>query len=201
MQNTRFVNDLGIVAIDRGHTSCVNATETCRRTCYNRKFLMYPSFRKCYIGKDCNDNKRWDAAQSSDFAAFSRVRICTRGDGITSTFDVDRIAQWCADNPNTLFWVPTRAWRDPVVGGYALHVAKKHKNFKLMASVDDSMRHEQPRLARYGWSTMYYHTQNEAPKVRAFQCPKTWKTEKVNCATCRDGCFSEKRVDVWLKKH
>ena len=43
----------------------------------------------------------------------SRVRHMTRGEAFKTSVDVYRVKTMCLLNPDQLWWIPTRAWRNP----------------------------------------------------------------------------------------
>jgi len=201
----RWCADLQMFALERGCDSCKHSTRYCRATCYNRKFLRYPSFRKTW-GPDGNDNKRWDGATTETFGGLSAVRLCTRGEPLATMADVRRLRDWAVANPECHFWVPTRGWRDACVRREIRRYLRPLANVHVVASIDPTTPLKTvQRLQRGGWSTMYYgeHVHpNDTGDVH--RCRKTWGGVKGACAECAasgDGCFSEERVDIFLKKH
>ena len=200
----RKVKDLGMWALDRGSGSCKFKTEFCTRTCYNNKFNMYPAFRAVWApgGKD---DQRWEKATSESFSDLDRVRLCTRGEAITCSEDIDRIAQWAKDNPDTLFWIPTRAWQSDSLLAEIEIKLKTLSNIRVLMSLDPSnTKEEWEKIKARGHSTMFYGNDAEHPlgdDNKIFKCTKTWKHLKDQCKTCNAGCFSKKQKHVWLKKH
>jgi hypothetical protein len=217
---------IGVWAIDRGIGSCKWRTHACD-DCYNRKCLIYPDTKKAWYpgGKDDQD---WARITPENFRGLNRVRLCTRGEAFTCVDDCKRVGEWLQANPGCLFWIPTRAWQtgkrgspenwfsinSPMVAAINRYV-RCHDNARVMASLDvDTICHH-GILKDLEWSTMYFHRDNIAPTgyiMNAHRCRKTWQ-KKINpatgrpvslkgvCRTCRSGCFSAERVDVWLKYH
>jgi hypothetical protein len=168
---------------------------------------------------------------SVGFSQLHRVRLNTRGEPFPNIREVERVAGWVADNPMTKFWIVCRAWQTGMHGSpenwYRLNtgmikaIEEKvmiHPNAFVQASIDDWTSHHWPVLRDRGWSTMYFSRDlNPHPALgqdgaNVRKCRKTWdrirnpKTgrwmhRKGVCRTCRNGCFSDKRVDVWLKYH
>jgi len=221
--------DIGLWALDNGMGSCVWRTEACK-DCYNRKTVIYPAMKACW-GKGGKDDQRWAAMTPEGFRGLSRVRLATRGDAFPNLRQIERVGEWVASNPNTKFWIPTRAWQTGQNGSpenwYRInrkmiraiedHVMI-HPNAHVQASIDDWTSHHWFELKNRGWNTMFFsreHTDNPGLNQlgsNVIKCRKTWDIlkspttgrpvhRKGVCRTCRNGCFSDKRVDVWLKFH
>ena len=221
--------DIGLWALDNGMGNCVWKTEACA-DCYNRKTVIYPDMAKCWApgGKD---DQRWQAMTSRGFYGLHRVRLNTRGDAFPNIREVERVAEWVAENPMTKFWIVTRGWQTGMNGspenwyrineGMMRAVERKimiHSNARVQASIDDWTKQHLPVLQDRGWNTMYFSREgNLHPGIgqsesNVIKCRKTWNVlkspttgrpvhRKGVCRTCRNGCFSENRVDVWLKFH
>jgi hypothetical protein len=217
--------DIGLWVLDRGVGSCKWRTSACD-LCYNRKMLRYVDFRRAWSpgGKD---DQAWNRVNPESFAGLRRVRLCTRGETFTSVDDCKRVGDWVAGNPGCLFWIPTRAWQTGKSGSpehwFSINsvmieainqYVRCYSNARVQASLDvDTVGHHGV-LKDLGWSTMYFHRENAVPGfgASARRCRKTWET-RVNpktgrrvhlkgvCRTCRTGCFSADRTDVWLKYH
>jgi hypothetical protein len=143
----------------------------------------------------------WNNLNPKVFSIFRKVRLCKVGDPFTYLEDIDRVYSWCKANPNTLFLAPTRAWRNPDFRA-KLHPSKRPDNLRVMASVDPSnTKDEVDSLVAEGWSTMFFGDDNNHPAKNNHKCPKTWEHKKGECAYCENGCWSDKPVNVWLKKH
>jgi hypothetical protein len=140
----------------------------------------------------------------------TRVRLMTRGEGLKTLEDVQRVRSICLNNPHTLFWLPTRGWRNSAIRALAENQLMNLPNLALNASMDPSnTAAEWASLKASGWSTMFYgdDTLTTTPNGdRMFPCPKTHKGMKGHCMTCKAGCFGAKtsygkRTDVHLSQH
>jgi len=226
----RQVPDIGLWALDSGMGTCVWRTEACA-DCYNRKTIVYPGMKACWSPGGLDD-RRWALATPKSFSGLYRVRLNTRGDSFPNIREVDRVASWVAGNPDTKFWIVTRAWQIGMHGSpknwYRLNSGMMkaiedrvmiYKNAYVQASIDDWTGHHWETLRDRGWNTMHFsRAGNAIPALgkdgsNVVKCRKTWDLlphptragrhihRKSVCRTCRNGCFSEKRVDVWLKWH
>lgn len=205
----RWVPDLGMHALDRGHGSCVWATAACVR-CFNEDIARFCPWMKKAWEPGGSDDQRWDAATAETFMDQPRVRLCTRGEPVMVLDDVHRIAWWARQNPVTLFWLTTRCWQLGVEKNHMLNfpfiemverLLHRLPNVRVLASVDPYTAHYLLPLAGAGWSTAYFGSELPHPNPGAFRCPKTWDNEHGACATCEDGCFSAEPVSVWFKEH
>ena len=207
----RWIRALGMWALDRGSGSCVWRTTACER-CYSRGFARVYPLMKARWEPGGKDDKFWHAATPEIFEGLDRVRLCTRGEPITRVSDVMRIYQWATHNPETTFWLTTKAWQAGICRGYCMNdwimreveslLMAKVSNVKVLASVDPFTSHYFNLLVERGWSTIFFGDDRQHPAGEdAFKCSKTWHRKTGACAVCRDGCFSEDRVDVWLKEH
>lgn len=211
--------DIGMYAFDRPINgpdgSCVHRTAFCNTTCYNIK--LYRIYKNMSV-RDVRLEKWWrtvtglivNAALKLKRKQTSRVRFMSRGEALKDKSDIARVLDICKSNPNTLFWLPTRAWRSselrPIIEKQLLPLP----NLALNASLDPSNTDEEWKsLAASGWSTMFYgdNARITTPmNTRMFLCPKTHKKLKGHCATCKAGCFGSRtsynaRTDVHLSKH
>jgi hypothetical protein len=223
----RWVPDIGMFATDRpinsiGKTtkgSCVHATTFCLATCYNNKlYRIYPDMGR----RDIANEKWWSKSGlaigrilreflDKKSKPTQRVRLMTRGEGIKDASDIAKIKSICDNNPDTLFWLPTRAWRDDTLRVLIQRQLFPLKNLALNASLDPSTTPEEWKLLKAnGWSTMFYgdDAMTTTPNGdRMFLCPKTHKKLKGHCSTCRAGCMGAKlpnygkRTDVHLSQH
>ena len=216
----RWCEDIGMFAIDRPindipeagvEGSCVHRTDYCNETCYNVKlYKLYPAM----VGKDVRNEQAWQESTGADYAAAldrkkkptDRFRLMTRGEAIKDFGDIKRVLDICQANPNRLIWVPTRAWRSPLLRGIIEVSLFDIPNLAILASVDPDTLSSEPGLLASGWNTMFYG--DDSPEVTAgrFFCPKTWKDIKGACGTCKAGCFAgpvlgRKGVQVHLKSH
>lgn len=213
-----FTPAIGMLTINRSiEASCVHATEYCRRTCYNnRVYAMYPNVRKA----DPKIEAEWDALTGKSLSTMlkfdrhktERLRLMGRGEALATHADVDKVADLTAACPDTLFWLPTRAWRgDSLLRARVEVELLDVGNLCILASTDPSNTFEEwEDLMLSGWSVMHYGDNarpiwGDDPRAHAMRCPKSWRKLKGHCAVCKAGCFAPRvlgrRVDVWLKKH
>lgn len=214
----RFVKEIGLHALSRGESTCRWKTDWCRVHCYNRKFYrVNPKLPEV----DESDNTFWMETPAADIAGMIRLldverfRFAVRGEIWICERDVDKVRRILNALPETLFWIPTRAWQ--VVG--MEHAIEERilplKNARVMASIDPHVSECTERaLKQLGWSTVFTGD-NEDPRqlllsvngVREkrtrmhVKCVKTWSSAHGHCAECTTGCFSKERVDVHLKQH
>jgi hypothetical protein len=192
-------------AIDRDKRSCKHLTSFCVRFCYNKKlYALYPNME----GRDDKNEEFWARLDGATLKTIlsrkrkqtDRFRFCTRGEAFSTLEDVDKVAEIIRSNPTTLFWIPTRGWRNPDIRRAIEARIFTLPNARPMASLDPSNdKAEYEALVAWGWSTLYFGY--DTPRKGHFLCPKTWDHEKGACASCTDGCFSTDRVDVHLKSH
>ena len=226
----RQVPDIGLWAVDNGMGNCVWRTEACV-ACYNRKTIIYPSMKAAWSPGGLDD-RNWARTTPASFSGLYRVRLNTRGDAFPNIREVERVAEWIAGNPNTKFWIVTRAWQTGMHGspekwyrintGMMRAIESKimvYPNAYVQASIDDWTGHHWEVLRDHGWNTMFFSREGkpipalEKVGSNVVKCRKTWDLlphptrkgryihRKGVCRTCRNGCFSDKRVDVWLKWH
>jgi len=140
------------------------------------------------------DSKRTDT---------SRVRLASRGECVADYSDIPKIKDIADKNPDRLFMLPTRAWRDSLLHAAFKSAVEDLPNLRPLASLDPSNTDEEVEFLKdTGWSTMFYGN-NMATKGRA-KCPKTWTSSgKVKCQNCpsNNHCFSSKQVHIHLKQH
>jgi len=227
-QGLRQVPDLALWALDNSACNCKFRTPACN-DCYNRKMLRYSTFKSAW-SQGGLDDQNWAKATPESFQGLARVRLNTRGEAFSSLENIDRVAEWVAGNPNTLFWIVTRAWQtggngspenwykinEPFISAIDQKI-RIYKNAKVMASIDDWTSRHVKTLIERGWNTIFFSKENlEHPALfvagsNVVKCKKTWlKIRNKNnrlvhpkglCKTCKSGCFSDSRVDVWLKYH
>jgi len=201
----RKCDDIGMWALDRGVSSCKHATKYCKANCYNRKlYNLYPAMKE----RDTKNDEFWKTLNKEIFKAFvesrrkpiKRFRFNTRGEAFSTLEDINRIKEIVLDNPEILFWIPTRGWRNQEIRKEIENELFVCKNVRVMASLDPSNGIEEiESLKESGWSTLYFGD-NEDLQDR-IKCPKTWNHKNGACESCKKGCFAKKRVDVHLKKH
>lgn len=202
----RFVEDIGMFCLDRPiESSCVHRTEYCESNCYNNKlYKLYPAM----YGKDVRNEAYWAwldgkklAAELSKRRKFKkRVRLMSRGEAFSNYGDLEKVKSFLIENPDTEIWVPTRAWRNPLLRVRIENEIMGLPNAFVMASLDPSNTADEIYdLKAAGWSTIYFG--DDAETDGRYKCPKTWNGAKAFCAKCKKGCFSSNRVDIHLKSH
>lgn len=209
----RWCGDIGMFAYDRPiPESCVHATAFCRETCYNEKlYTTYPLMRV----KDVRNEAYWQQLDGLQVnfdlrkrrKQTDRLRLMTRGEAFRDLLDVARVESIAANNPQRLIWVPTRAWRSPLLNAMVTRLRNTYSNLRILASTDPTTNDEEwVQLKAQGWSTMFYgdDTTRYTPNGdKYFLCPKTHGAKvRGACAKCKRGCFrADKRVDVHLAQH
>lgn len=204
----RWVDDIGMFAIDRSRTaSCVHRTSYCDEHCYNNPIEV--RFHKTIPEKDNRNDIFWDWLDGKKLNDIlnrkrkptNRLRLCTRGEPLSTTNDVFKVLDFAIKNPGTQFWVPTRGWRDPLINALIKAELWDIPNISLLASIDPSNDDEEVELLkRAGWNTMFFGDDDKTDGC--FKCPKTHKHLNGHCDICKAGCFNKrKRVDVHLKEH
>ena len=206
-----WYSELGMFAIDRPiPISCTHQTDYCKTRCYNHKlYRIYPKMAQ----KDARNEEAWQAMNPEDLQALAkslsrkrnqtkRVRLMSRGEAFSDYRDLAKVEALSRALPDTLLWVPTRAWQHPLLRVQILELQGRRKNLRILASLDPTTtREEYEALLIEGWSTMGFGAGVEEVMAKPFKCPKTHRHLKAHCATCKAGCFSPKRVDVWLLEH
>lgn len=208
----RHCKSINVYALDRPRTSCVHRTKYCAKHCYNKKlYKMYKGMRAQKCEKRLE--REWLTLTGETVAkqlarkrkATSRFRGCTRGENIETFADVARWLDIATKNKGTIFWLPTRAWRDDGLRGLVQSILMPLDNVRIMASMDPSNTPaEWAMLLEAGWSTMFFgdddmrQTPTGAPMMR---CPKTWGHQEGACLTCTTGCFENGQKNVHLKQH
>lgn len=210
----RYCADIGMYATDRpindtaNHKgSCVHRTSFCDVTCYNMKlYRMYKNMTQ----RDDRCETVWQKINSSNVVTIAqwlfrrrkstkRGRHMTRGESIKNIADVYRIKDICLATPDTLWWVPTRAWRNPLLKALIQIELLPLTNCQINASFDPSNTDEEWKLMQdSGWNIMFYgdDSRTVAPNgERMFLCPKTHKKLSGHCIDCKAGCFSQKTIN------
>ena len=208
----RFCADVGMYAYDRQiSASCVHATDFCKVNCFNDKlYRIYPAMH----AKDVRNEEFWSQIGGAQVKRdldrrkkqTARVRLMTRGEAFSDLGDVDKVRDILLGNPDTLFWIPTRAWRSPMIRLAIDSKVRRLPNARVLASMDPTNSVEDwEGLQLDGWSTMSFGenraTHTPDMSKRLFKCPKTFSHIKGACAVCKRGCFSDKQVNVHLKQH
>jgi len=220
----RECKDIGMAASDRpindtkNHEgSCIHRTDYCDQTCYNIKlYNMYENM----ANRDDRCETIWQKLDksNSDFTNFfsrkkydtSRVRHMTRGEAFKDIKDVYRVKTICLLNPDILWWIPTRAWRNPRIKSLIEKELMPLDNCAINASLDPSnSKAEWQMLIDDDWNIMFYGddtlTHDPVYGKRMFACPKTHKGLKGHCIDCKAGCFAQKTINrtqiVHLSEH
>jgi len=220
----RECKDIGMAASDRpindtkNHEgSCIHRTDYCDQTCYNIKlYNMYENM----ANRDDRCETIWQKLDksNSDFTNFfsrkkydtSRVRHMTRGEAFKDIKDVYRVKTMCLLNPDILWWIPTRAWRNPRIKSLIEKELMPLDNCAINASLDPSnSKAEWQMLIDDDWNIMFYGddtlTHDPVYGKRMFACPKTHKGLKGHCIDCKAGCFAQKTINrtqiVHLSEH
>ena len=201
----RYCEDIGMFALDFPTFTCRFRTAFCNANCYNVKlYRLY----KGMVGRDKANYQSWlDSTVSEWIRVLSakrkpvnRFRFATRGETLLSSADIDRVIAIAQSLPNTLFWIPTRAWRDAEMRAEIVTRLFPIENIRLCASLDPSnTQDEETGLIAEGWSTLYYG--DDTATDGRMLCPKTHGHVTGACATCANGCFSKSQTHVHLKKH
>lgn len=223
-------NALGMFNLNRGSQSC-KKTPACE-DCYVGRSTQVFRYTRLAWSPGGRDDQNWAKIQPNVFTGLARVRIASRGEGLRTKADVARVVTWVKANPDTLFWIPTRAiyknrGKDLDVDHMNLitNTLASLPNARVIASLDPFTAKHWVTLRDANWSTMFYESSN-VPKdyqhsgshpargkkgANIHFCAKTWDlylaengrvvSPKGNCKSCGQGCFDEKRVDVWLRNH
>lgn len=208
----RYCEDIGMWATDRDiHKSCNWRTPFCAN-CYNWK--LFPIF-KDMATKDVRNEVFWANLNGDNFIKYfggkrkgvtlKRFRFQTRGETFAVASDVLKVASIIKKNESILFWLPTRAWRNANLKSLIERHILPLKNARVHASMDPTNSDKEwADVKASGWSTMFYGDNEMIRNPNgdlSVLCSKTFFDEKAACATCKEGCFSDKRVDVHLKQH
>jgi len=210
----RWTADIGMFTIDRSREdSCVHKTEYCDKTCFNIK--LEKAFGHAIAPKDIKNDEAWYDNDSKHLAKSlsrkkrqtNRVRLMSRGETFKDTADITRVVRILKDNPNSIFWIPTRVWRDKALWDKVKIISRFFDNVRILWSFDPSNSLDEWQLARDNdASVMFYGNDNllvdPSTNEKMFKCPKTHKDLKGHCNICKRGCFWQKeRVVVHLKEH
>jgi len=188
---------LGMFNLNRGGGSC-RRTPACADCYVNRSCQAYKLTKKAWTPGG-TDDKNWSKASSEVFEGLGRVRIASRGEALRTKADVDRVVAWVKDNPDTLFWIPTRAiyknrGKDLDQGHmeYIEYHLASLPNARVLASLDPFTAHHWPMLEKRMWSTMFYESKN---------MPKGYKFKGTHPAKGQDGAkihFCTKTWDLYF---
>jgi len=220
----RYVPDLGMYAFSRGRNTCLWQTPWCKKHCYMGKFEQMGWSKSEW---DELDNKWWlESAPEAIVAEIIRVagndgtpptrfRFSVKGEIWNSAEDVEKVRQILLQMPDTLFWIPTRAWHDWRMSEHIEYSIFPLPNARVSASVDPTDNISEVQVARdMVWSLMFTGDNDPAEQTMLtengldekwtkdmYRCPKTWQDAKGHCALCTEGCFRKERTEVHLKKH
>lgn len=218
----RWCSDLGMFAVDRPHgisphSTCKWATRYCIKACFNNKFSrMYPV---AMAKRDIANEQSWQALTGSDLARVlgrkykrqtDRIRLMTRGEAFKDSSDLERVIDLADENPDRLIWVPTKAWRNPLMRIAIEALREICPNLRILASTDpDTTPEEQAMLDENGWSSMFFGDDDQLETLTGsarFKCPKTWAKDLGSCGDptrCNSGgCFDNSQpVHIHLKEH
>ena len=209
-KHIHFVHDIGMFAWERSRKSCVHRSKFCAANCYNKK--LYRTFPNMVKQESLLD-EAWDTFDYANLRRellnkhkqTKRVRGCTRGENFKDADDVIKMYYIVMLNPDTVFWLPTRAWRDASLKRSIEGTIMKLPNARVQASMDPSNTlADWYMVINRGWSTMFFGDDDmlETPLGnRMIKCQKTHKHLKGVCATCKRGCFSANQNHVHLKQH
>jgi hypothetical protein len=207
----RYCADIGMWAIDRPiSSSCVHRTTFCDANCYNHKlYAMYGAMH----GKDTRNEIAWTANAVEGLGktlarkrkgSKSRARLMTRGEAFSDHADIARVEAILQATPETVWWIPTRAWRNALLWSRVEDLAARYSNVRVLASLDPSNSAED-WAGLDAASIMFFGDDAVASRPsngeRMFKCPKTHAHLSGHCAICKAGCFSSRRVSIHLKAH
>jgi hypothetical protein len=210
----RWTKDIGMFTLDRSREdSCIHKTDFCDTTCFNNKLEI--AFKHAIEPKDIKNDEAWYNNDTKGLAKAlsrkrnqtSRVRLMSRGEAFKDITDTVRVMRILRDNPDSIFWIPTRAWRDKELWDKIKDIPKLFNNVRILWSFDPSNSISDWKLSvDSGQSVMFYGDDellsDPVTKERMFKCPKTHKKLDGHCNICKGGCFrADKRVIVHLKQH
>jgi len=204
----RFCQDIGMFSIDRPRTTCKHATSFCAKHCYNVK--LEAAFGHVIKPKDNRNEIYWQQLTGSGLNKelskkrnqIKRVRLMTRGEAFSTIEDIKKVKDLLKSNPSTIFWIPTRAWRNIELRKAIESDIMTIKNARVQASLDPSNTQEEiSSIIADGWSTMFFGDDSEQSQQNRKLCPKTHQGKKAHCSKCIGGCFSPKQTHVHLKQH
>jgi hypothetical protein len=221
----RYVPAIGMYAFSRGRDSCRWKTTWCAEYCFANKFYRMGWSKDEY---DKADNDFWHGCESHEFVdavkeatnwdPVPRFRFAVRGEIWMKTSDVDKVGLIMLQMPDTLFWIPTRAWQDREMANTIERFVLPLPNARVMASCDPTTTKDTMNtLNRLGWSIVFAGDNEDSNQLLLngdgleekatfgmHRCEKTWDERKGACATCAEGCFRDRGegpVRVHLKKH
>lgn len=203
----RFCRDIGCFALDFPKFTCAFRTDFCNEKCYNVKLRRM--YGDAMANRDHTNLEAWNNCTVDDFInalsgkrtrQVKRFRFATRGEALYSSQNIRKISEIAKAIPDTIFWIPTRAWRNSIRRAEIMAILFPLKNMRVMASLDPSNSPAEIALLKAdGWSTIFFGDNEQT--TNRIKCTKTWGHVKGACATCKIGCFNKKRVDIHLKEH
>jgi hypothetical protein len=164
----RLCSDIGMYASDRPINDTVNPywdhvthrTPFCDDTCLQCKncYKLYPNMAK----RDDRCETEWQALNETNMSLvpkyFSRkrkqtkrIRLNTRGEAIKDIADVYRVKAMVQSMPNTTWWMPTRAWRNPMLKELIQIELFPLDNIAVNASLDPSNTSDEWSMFRTRW--------------------------------------------------
>ena len=222
----RYCADLGMFAVDRpintirdgdgrviAKGSCLWKTSACD-DCFNLKFMRM--YKRDIDARDVRNEQSWQRLTGKALRATldrkskrqtGRVRLMTRGEAFRDRTDIIRVRDLLTANPDRLFWIPTRAWRNRHLRPLIVAIMREFPNARIQASTDvTTTREEQASLDAEGWSTMFFGDDEAFETLtgeKRHLCAKTWEHDKGACAKrCgKGGCFDKEQTHVHLKQH
>ena len=218
----RYTEEIGMYSFSRGRVACRWQTEWCTKNCYAAKFYRLGWSKDEY---DVAYNSYWRGVESDQFVSDvlkannhgipARFRFAVCGEIWAKPSDVEKVYLIMYQMPETLFWIPTRAWHDGNMAEAIERLILPMDNARVLASVDpDTTEDEFVWLRHRNWS-MVFAGDNSDPNqmllapggtqekltARMHRCEKTWDQLSGRCATCEQGCFAPGSVRVHLKQH
>ena len=227
----RWTSDIGMFSSDRPindiklddgtviEGSCNSfKTEYCEEECYNVKlYRMYENMTK----RDVRCETTWGKINAHNVGSIKqtfsrkknqtkRIRHMSRGEAFTSPTDVYRVKTMCLAMPDTLWWIPTRAWRNARLKALIERELMPLDNCAINASFDPSnTKEEWTTIINSDWNIMFFGDDtllhDPVHNKPMFKCPKTHKNIKGHCASCKAGCFAQKTIGrtqvVHLSEH
>ena len=222
MNPIRFTEEIGMYSFSRGRVACRWKTPWCTKNCYNNKFYRMGWSKDEY---DEEYNRYWRGVDSHEFVLDvfkangnehpARFRFAVCGEIWGKRDDVEKVMLIVQEMPDTLFWIPTRAWHDGNIADLIERIVFPMPNARVLASTDPDTTLDEFVWLRYrGWSIVFTGDNDdpnqllltpngvrENKTLGMFRCEKTWDMRKGHCATCDAGCFSPEQVEVHLKWH
>ena len=161
----------------------------------------------------------WQALSVNEFNAIwqrkkdqTRFRMAKQGECLCDYAHIHNVWHIVLSNPQTLWWIPTRAWKDTLLR-QRIDKIRELPNARVMASIDvDYMtRKAVPSLLSDGWKLLFSSPGKQAntpgfPEsmfgVPFALCEKTWNADHIKdvCLHCARGCFNRENTHLhWHK--